>query len=361
MRILHISSARTLGGGERHLADLANTLARRGHTVFVAAPQDSPLRGELNALPAEQIFALRLRNALDVVSARALARLIREHEIEILHAHLARDYPLAALSVRGNRRTKLVITRHVLFPLSRIHKLTLARVSRVIAVSSAVARALQSQGIFQSKKIVTIPNGVDLSRFSGRESATAREEFRQRLGVSPLKPLVGTVGELRPPKGLEDFLSAAALLTKEMADVDFVIAGRDASPAGEQSARLERLIEELALSGRVHLTGWLNDVAPLLHALDVFVSPSHTESFGLAIVEAMACGLAVVATRTEGAQEIIEDGVDGLLVPVHDVEQLASMTLALVKDEARRRELGARARESVQARFSLERDRKSVV
>ena len=355
MRILHISSARTLGGGERHLSDLANALAERGHEVFVAVPENSPLREELRALPSENIFSLRLRNALDVKSARALARLVREHEIEILHAHVARDYPLAALAMRNNRRTKLVITRHVLFPLSRIHKLTLARVSRVIAVSVAVARALQAQELFPAKKIVTVPNGIDLSRFNRALNSGAREVLREQLGINSAKHLVGTVGEIRPLKGLEDFLRAAAVVAKEIDDVDFVIAGRDATRAGERRAHLERLSEELDLRERVHFTGWLADVAPLLHALDVFISPSHTEAFGLSIVEAMASGLPVVATRTEGAREIIEDGVNGLLVAVGDNEQMASLTLALVKDEARRRELGARAKERAQSRFGLER------
>jgi len=355
LRILHISSARTLGGGERHLADLLSALALRGHEVYAAVPANSPLREELSALPSKNILTLRLRNALDVGSARGLARLIREHEIEILHAHVARDYPLAALALRNNRRTKLIVTRHVLFPLGRIHKLTLMRVSRLVAVSDAVARSVQSQGIFPANKIITIPNGIDLSRFDMTESYLAHEEFRLKLGTNPMRRLVGTVGEIRPLKGLEDFLRSSALVAQEMEDVDFVIAGRDASRTGEHRARLEYLIKELDLSERVHFTGWLTDVAPLLHALDLFISPSHSEAFGLSIVEAMACGLAVVATRTEGAREIIEDGADGLLVPVGDVERLASVALGLLRDEARRKELGARAREKARSRFSHER------
>jgi glycosyltransferase involved in cell wall biosynthesis len=355
MKILHISSARTLGGGERHLADLLNALALRGHEVYAAVPANSPLREELHALPSESIFTLRLRNALDVGSARGLSRLIRQYQIEILHAHVARDYPLAALALRSNRRTKLVITRHVLFPLSRIHKLTFARVSRLMAVSGAVARAVQAQGICPANKIVTVPNGIDLNRFNVTETALARDEFRRKLGIRQSKRLVGTVGEIRPLKGLEDFIRAAAFVAQEMDDVDFVIAGQDASPTGEHRARLELLIEKLDLSERVHFTGWLTDVAPLLHTLDLFISPSHSEAFGLSIVEAMACGLGVIATCTEGAREIIEDGTDGLLVPVGDIERLAAATLALLKDERHRQEFGERAREKAQSRFSLER------
>lgn len=354
MRILHISSARTLGGGERHLADLANALHRRGHEVFAAVPASSPLREELDALPPENILTLRLRNALDVGSARELSHLVREREIEILHAHVARDYTLAALALRHNRATKLIITRHVLFPLGHVHRLTLARASRLIAVSNAVACAVQSRHLLSPQRIVVIPNGIDLSRFELIESTRAREEFRQKLGVSPAQLLAGTVGEIRPLKGLEDFIRAAALVARSTDQVDFVIAGRDASRAGENRARLELLIQESGLDGRVHFTGWMADVAPLLQALDLFISPSQSEAFGLSIVEAMACGLPVIATGTAGAREIIEDGADGILVPVGDARELASAILALLKDEARRRELGAQAAEQSRSRFSLE-------
>ncbi len=101
LKILHVSSARAHGGGERHLADLARGLARRGHEVYAALREDSPLRAELlSSLPPQNIFTLPLKGALDLPSALKLARLAREHEIDILHAHLARDYPPAALAAR---------------------------------------------------------------------------------------------------------------------------------------------------------------------------------------------------------------------------------------------------------------------
>jgi glycosyltransferase involved in cell wall biosynthesis len=138
--------------------------------------------------------------------------------------------------------------------------------------------------------------------------------------------------------------------------VDFIIAGCDTSRTGEHRARVERLISEHErLRGRVHLTGWLTDVAPLLSSLDIFVSASHTESFGLTMVEAMASGRPVVATATEGAREIIEDGVTGLLVPVGDAEALAAAITGLLEDAQERKRLGARASEVARERFSLDR------
>jgi glycosyltransferase involved in cell wall biosynthesis len=353
VRILHISSARSLGGGERHLADLANALHGRGHEVYAALPQRSPLREELRALPFQNIFTLRLRNALDIGSALELGRLVREHQIEIVHAHVARDYPLAALATRRNQKVKLVITRHVLFPLNKLHSITLSHVARVICVSHAVKRALSAQKIFHKNKIIVIPNGIDFRRLDASLKNFDREEFRKQMKIPPGSLLIGSVGEIKKQKGHEDFLRAASLIARERADAHFVITGADSTSTGEHRATLERRIAELNLTTRVHLTGWLDDVAPLLAALDVYVSASHTESFGLSIVEAMALGLPIVATATEGAQEIINSDDAGVLVPVGDVEATASALLRLLEDANARKRIGILARTTARARFSL--------
>ncbi len=94
LKILQISSAQTLGGGERHLADLANGLAARGHEVCAALRPNSPLISELKKIPRENITTLSLRNALDAKSARDLSKMVRRYQIQIVHAHMARDYPL---------------------------------------------------------------------------------------------------------------------------------------------------------------------------------------------------------------------------------------------------------------------------
>jgi glycosyltransferase involved in cell wall biosynthesis len=150
-------------------------------------------------------------------------------------------------------------------------------------------------------------------------------------------------------------LRAASLVARQFPEAAFIIAGADSSHTGEHRAALESLISELGLQERVYLTGWLDDVAPYLTALDVFVSASRNESFGLAIVEAMASGAAVVATMTEGARSIIEDGLTGHLVPVGDTEALAESVCKLLANDDERRRLGTEASEAARERFSLER------
>lgn len=353
MKILQINSAGTFGGGERHFADLANALHARGHEVFAALRPASLVRARLTLADAN-IIKLPLRNALDIESAFELARFIRERGVEIVHAHLARDYTLAAFAARLARRP-FVITRHVPFAMNRFHRFALAGVARVVCVSEGVARRLREQRIFADEKIVVIPNGVEFARYDDALTGYDRAAYRRESLRTNARLVVGTVGELSETKGQEDFVRAAAIVARTMSDVDFLVVGEDNSRDGRTLARLKELIEIEGLRGRVHLRGYAPDLPRLLAALDVYVSASRAEAFGLATVEAMACGACVVATATDGSREIIEDGETGRLVPVNDVDALAPALIELINDERERARLSANARTSVRERFSLER------
>jgi glycosyltransferase involved in cell wall biosynthesis len=323
--------------------------------VFAVVRPDSPLIGELTVLPRENISTLPLRNALDAPSARSLDRFIRKHDIKIIHPHMARDYPLASYAVRRNPGARLIITRHVLFPLNRLHAITLSKAARVIAVSEAAAGQLRAQGLVPHERIVVVPNGIDVQRFENARSQFDRVEFFRQWEIPENRLLIGAVGEIKSLKGHEDFVRAAAIILRRFPNAQFLIAGADISQTREHHAALAALIAKLDLAKHVQLFGWLDDIAQFYCALDVFVSASQMESFGLAIVEAMACGTAVVATATEGAQEIIENGETGLLVEIGAVEDLAAAVIAVLEDQAKRRRIARRAGEVVQARFSLTR------
>jgi glycosyltransferase involved in cell wall biosynthesis len=355
LRILQISSAQALGGGEKHLADLTHALSARGHDVSVAVRHGSPLIGALGLLPKDRILTLPLRNALDASSAMELARIVRRRQIEIVHAHMARDYPLSAFATRRNHGARLILTRHVMFRLSRMHAVTLSNAARVIAVSGAVARRLLEQGLFAPDKIAVVKNGIDVERFEKARLSFQHPDFCRRMRLPANSLLVGTVGELTKLKGQEVFLRAAALVRERFANVHFVVAGQDTSRSQEHLTSLRKSIKELDLEDCVYQFGWLDDIAQLYCGLDVFVSASQSESFGLAMVEAMASGTPVVATTTDGAREIIEDGVTGLLVAIGDIASLAKAVIELLEDGERRQRLAITAQARARERFSLER------
>ena len=354
MRILQISSAASFGGGERYVADLTNALHERGHDLYVALRPHSPLIEQLH-IPKSKIKTLPLRNALDVRSAHELARFVRKHEIDVVHAHMARDYSLASYAAHRNRKTKFIVTRHVLFPLSRLHRHTLARATRIIAVSNAVAKELRNERLASDDRIVVVRNGIDVDRFNRVRANFNREEFLRSKGLPAECLLAGSIGELRTLKRHDDFIRAAAIVAQQFKETQFVLAGVDPSGTGEVRQQLDQLVTQLNLQSRFRFLGWLDDAEKLLSAMDVFVSASETESFGLAIAEAMAAGSAVVATKTEGAREVIEHETTGLLVPIGDVPRIAEAVATLLGNKQQRTDIGSRAKQAVSTQFSLQR------
>lgn len=355
MRVLQISSAKNFGGGERHLVDLCAGLSARGHEIFVALRAQNKWREKLSFLPRENIVDFPLRNALDFLSARQIAKFIKKKNIEIVHAHLARDYPIAALAARWSK-AKLVLTRHLLFPLNFSHKIVLPKDAAFIAVSDGVRRALIKQNILPPEQVRRIYNGVNLRRFNDADRKLNKRDLLGRLNLRENSMLVGIAGEIAAHKGQTDFVRAAALVLKRFPETEFLIAGRDASPQRKHERDLKSLIAELGLQDKVHLLGWLEEVAPFYSALDIFVSASRTEPFGLVIAEAMASRrCAVVATETDGAREIIENGKTGKLVSIENPFELSEAIVELLSDENLRQDLSANARRAAAEKFGDER------
>jgi glycosyltransferase involved in cell wall biosynthesis len=206
-----------------------------------------------------------------------------------------------------------------------------------------VAKSLRQNGVIESSKITVVHNGIDVDRFG--QSVDARD------GTI----LVGTVGHLAPIKGQDVFVRAAALIAQRRREVKFVNIGYDKSPDMSNRRSLESLIAELGLNEIVTLPGWRDDMPSALSSLTVFVSAARSEPFGLAIVEAMASGLPIVATASEGALEIIEDGFSGKLVPLDDAHALAQAINDLLDNSAERSRLARNAQHAARERFSLAR------
>lgn len=352
VRILHITSARAFGGGEKHLLDLTRELKNRGHDVFIALRPSNEWQSRFDFLPEENFLHVSIRNSFGVFSAERIAKFVRENNIEIIHAHTGRDFLPASIVCRITRNTKFVLTRHVLFPMKPFHRFALKNVSKAIAVSPSVASNLQK--IFPKDKIVLISNGINIENQTDEERENLSKDFRFLHNIPFDAQLIGTVGELKVLKGQRDFVLAANLVARKYPEAYFVIVGKDNSIRQEFRQELKRLVKVLNLGNRFLWLNWVEDTAPLLAALDVFVSASHTESFGLAMLEAMASGTAIVAAETEGAKELFENEKTAKLVPIKDSIRLAAAIGEFLEDENLRETLGRNAKETAKERFSLE-------
>jgi glycosyltransferase involved in cell wall biosynthesis len=342
MKILQVTSARYYGGGERHVVDLVRGLRANGHELYVGIAPDAAIRDELKFLPADNIAEFPLRGAIDYLSARTIASFATARNIDVIHAHVARDYTVAAM-VSSRTGIPFVITRHVLFPMSRLHKIFLRNVRFVIAPSNAVASSLREQAIFPEDKIVTVRHGLDSSHRS------------RRTPIEGGELVVGSIGNLDPVKGFDVLIKAAKDVVDHFPHARFVIAGESRSKSRRTEHALHGLVSDLGLEDRVTFSGWSEDVKETIAGFDIFVSASRSESFGYAIADAMLLGVAVVATETEGAKEIITNASVGTLVPIDSAEALARSIVDLLSDPGRRVAIGEAARSHVAETFSIER------
>jgi glycosyltransferase involved in cell wall biosynthesis len=355
MKILQVCSAELLGGGERHVIDLVRAMIERGHRLHLAVRPNSSLREALSDAPVKW-HELGLRNALDIISARQLASIIRREEIDVMHAHVARDYIFCGIAARMARPVKFFLTRHHFNPIrsNPFYAWTLAEAQALIAVSGSVREQLVTAFPMLVDRIIVIPNWID-ARGEGRLS---REEAREKLGITR-RLSVSIIGQLSPLKRQDLFIRAAVHLIKDRywTDAEFLIIGEPGPHDGEYADHLHSMVKEAGLENQVRLTGFIEDLPAYLTAFDIVTAPSENEAFSLSLVEAMAAGCAVIASRVGGMAEIVEDGVTGILIERDDLWSLVAGLSKLLTDKPLRERLGAAAHAAVIHRF----DRQDVI
>ncbi|MBV9216930.1 MAG: glycosyltransferase family 4 protein [Acidobacteria bacterium] len=348
MKILHISSARTFSGTERHIADLTRELDNRGHENYVGLRPTSQWRERIPHIKDENLLYVSIRNSFGMFSAKKIAKFVNERDIDIIHTHVARDY-LAATSAARLAGARLVLTRHMMGALKPYYRVALRNIDALIAVSSPVRDQLHK--FFDPSRVHLISNGIRPVEADEERRETAGREFRALHGIPRDAALVVTLGELKVSKGQRDFVLAAQEAARDAPDVHFVIAGIDHTPDKRFRRELRRLVKVFGMEERFLWLDWLDDLTPLLSAADIFVSPSHEESFGLAILDAMFVGLPVIATETDGARELIAD--TNALVPVRDPLALAATIKHYIDHPQAAERLGNQLRHAAEERFSI--------
>jgi glycosyltransferase involved in cell wall biosynthesis len=292
------------------------------------------------------VHRFELRHPLDPRFVIALARHLRRERVDLVHAHefTMNVYGAAAAWLC---RVPAIATVHGrgYYTLARRRLAALQLVARsgaiLVAVSSDIRDFLQST--LGLDRVRVVPNGIDLARPAGGD----RERGRRAIGVGPDATVIGTVGNLYPVKGHRVLLAAAARLGPE---VHVAIAGR-----GGEEAALRELALELGIASRVHLLGYREDTPDLLAASDIYALPSLSEGQSLALIEAMAAGLPIVATAVGGNPEVLgRPEEEGLFVPPSHPAALAAALARLGADHSLRARLGAAAQARARAEFSLE-------
>ena len=349
IRSLHVDTARTWRGGQNQVLLTVTGLGERGHPAVLVAHESGELRRRADE--GLRFVGFAPRSEFDVSAGWQLGRIIAEIQPDVIHAHDAMAVALAAMALTMPARARaprppLVAARRVDFHL-KAHAFSRWKYHKVdlfIAASRVIARMLEQDGIAPDR-IVTVHDGVNLGAVDKQPALDAHAAFWLPRGA----PIVGNVAALVGHKGQRHLVAAAAQVVREVPDARFLILGE-----GELRTPLERQVRELGLDRHVLLPGFRPDAIGLQKSFDVFAMSSVTEGLGSAMLDAMACGTPVVATRAGGIPEAVTDGQEGLLVPPEDPRALAGAIVRLLRDADLRRRLGAAGRARVAAEFSVE-------
>jgi glycosyltransferase involved in cell wall biosynthesis len=353
------------GGTERQFVNLGLALEPSRFALhFGCLRRSGALMQEIDArgIPVVDYNVWSFRNPRAALAQVRLARDIRRRGVRIVHTYgySANLFAVPAAKLAGTRVVASIRDLGVYLSPNqqRVQRWVCRFADRIVVNASAIRDWLVKDGL-DANRITVIPNGVDVVRFKQRpRTGILHREFGLPLDA----PLIGVIGRVMRSKGIEDFLHAAATVALQFPSARFVIVGAGFRDRGRTittddgyQEELMRLIAQLGLEDRVVFTGFRAHVELILPELTIAVQPSLSEGLSNVLLESMAAGLPVVATRVGGTSEALQDGENGLLVPPSNPESLRAAIASLLAAPELAVRLGQSARRSIAARFSMHR------
>lgn len=367
IRVMRVITRLNVGGPALHATLLTERLDPARYDSLLVAGTEEPSEGNYLALRGKSLDRLwvlpslgrEIRGGLDLAALLQLTRLVRRTRPHIVHTHTAKAGALGRLAAWLAGVPVIVHTYHGhvfhgYFSPARarfflpIERWLARRTDRLLTVSETVRSELLSLGIGTPEQLVVVPLGLDLEPFAG--AGALRGQLRAELGLGRDAPLVGIVARLVPVKAHEVFIEAAARVARQVPQSRFLLVGD-----GARRAELETLAVQLGLKDRTFFLGWRRDLDRIYADLDLVALTSRNEGSPVSLIEAMAAGRPVVATRVGGVPDLVEDGVTGCLVPPGDADALAEAMVGLLTDPDRRHAMGQAGRKRVVPAFSARR------
>lgn len=351
LRVLFINSIQMWGGAEVWLMDTMHGLERRGHRVTLVCRPGTILETNARANGFD-VVPMRMRSDFDPVVVGEVLRLIRRNAVQLVCTNMDKELRFGGLAARIAGGVAVIPSREVDYPLKnklRYRFTYNVLADRVLANSESTRRTLlQSAPWLRPERVEVVYKGIDPAPYLDRPEAGAA--LRRELGIEPSAPVVGFVGQIIERKGIPDIVACMPAVVERIPGARFLFVGE-----GRLLEFLKTRTRELGMERNVIAAGFRADIPAVMKAVDVLLLPSIVEGFGYVLVEAMAAGKPVVATRVSSIPEIVRHDETGLLVDAGSPQQMASALVSLLEDPERRFAMGRRGRERVLANFTLER------
>lgn len=354
--VAELAGSAAYGGGERYLELLMGGLDRTRYRPILICPEPGSFVGRMKERGVET-HLVHLAPLFNPLALWRLIQLLARERVTILQTHGARANFYGRIAGRVAGVPVVISTVHNSLKDYEVRSLrrwlyafllrvTLPLVHRIICVSDATRRDLIDECPAAAAKVHTVYNGVDSSVFSSQPD---RQQVRRELGIAQ-GPVLITIGRLTEQKGHRYLLQALPDLLKRWPQLCAVFVGE-----GELHDTLQRMARDLGVEGACRFVGVREDIADILAAADLFVLPSLSEGFPFVLLEALAMGCPVVASRVNGIPELIEDRKTGLLVPTRDPQGLAVAIREVLSDPAAASRMGRVGRTVVWERFTVDR------
>ena len=354
MKILYSCLSKSWGGMEMVTLTGIKQLLKHKIDVQLLCAEESRLQIEANNLGII-IHSIRVGSFSSPLNVFKVFSLLKTENYDIIHTHASKDLWLIVPALKLiKRKAILILTKHVgSFVVKKdfLHNWIYNRVDKAIAISSVIKKNLMDTTSLTKDKIEIIFNGVDTKIFN--PDLTDKEKLRNELKVGNDEILIGMTARFSPGKGHEEFISAAAELSKKYNNLKFIVVGEASRGENEYAEKIKMLASEFKLNN-LYFIGYRTDIPEVLAALDIFVFPSHAEAFGIALIEAMSMSKPSVCSGSDGVLDIAFDNQTSYLFKVKDAEDLKNKLEKLIIDSKQREKFGTAARKRVLELFDLE-------
>ncbi len=343
IKVLHIDTEQSWRGGQQQEVYLFEGMLKLGYDTCMVCQPDSAMEEycQENKLPYKSIsFA----HEFDYKSGKALAKFANSYGASILHLHTGHSVSWGLWAKLFSHKLKLVATRRVDFSIKKnpmsVLKYNTKLLDSLICISETIKQVLIQDGI-PAGKLKVIHSGIDINRFT---QTIVPVDFRQAWGIPQDAILVGTIAAFVGHKDYPNFIKAASIVISQYPNVWFM-----AVSEGELFEEMKLYAKELNVYDKIIFTGFQQDVGEFLKAFDIFVLASKKEGLGTSVLDAMSVGLPIIGTQAGGIPEMINNRINGLLVPVSDSTALSNAIIELANNPELRVSLAKNALQSVKA------------